>query len=215
MRKSLFITVCLLATFWSSGQTSQSQFIGINVLQLPALTLNANYSIEPRPFLTPTIDFGYAFNYKNSFDILGNILTSHCDCGNNGYEIEKLTGAYLKVGTFLNLRKSFEKQNFLHLGIFITNSLVHESGDYRPSGEIDPEMQSVSHTIYVPGLSFSGGYEFSVFEKIKSNIDFQISLPGKYHADLYGYRNYIPGMGYRDNWKNWFPMLMWNLKYRL
>jgi hypothetical protein len=215
MRIILFITLCLLIAFWTSGQTSRSQFIGINVLQLPALTINANYSIESKPFLTPTVDIGYAFNYEKSFDFIGNLLTPHCKCDNDGYDIEKLTGAYLKVGAFLNLRKSFEKQNFFHVGLFLNNSIVYESGDYRPEGESETSILPVSHTIYVPGLSFSGGYEFSFFKKIKSNIDFQISLPGKNYEDLYGYRNYIPGMGYRDYEKYWFPMLLWNLKYRL
>lgn len=171
--------------------------------------------MEAKPFLTPAVDIGYAFNYEESFDIVGNILTSHCKCDNDGYDIEKLTGAYLKVGTFLNLRKSFEKQNFIHVGIFLNNSIVSESGNYRPEGEGGTGMQPVSHTIYVPGLSLSGGYEFSFFNRIKSGIDFQVSLPAKYYKDLYGYRNYIPGMGYRDFEKYWFPMLLWNLKYRL
>ena len=124
MRKTIFITLCLLSAFWTYGQTLQNHFIGINVLQLPALTINANYSIESKPFLTPIMDIGYAFNYEKGFDFIGNMLTPHCDCGNDGYEIEKLTGAYLKVGAFLNLRKSFEKQNFIHIGIFLNNSIV-------------------------------------------------------------------------------------------
>jgi len=68
MRKTISITLCLLAAFWTNGQTLKNQFIGINILQLPALTINANYSIESKPFLTPTIDIGYAFNYQKSFD---------------------------------------------------------------------------------------------------------------------------------------------------
>jgi len=151
MRKTIFIALCLLTTFWTFGQASRNQYIGINVLQLPAFTINANYSIESKPFLTPTIDIGYAFNYQKSFDFIGNLLTPHCDCGNDGYDIEKLTGAYLKVGTFLNLRKSFEKQNFFHVGLFLNNSVVHESEDYRAEGESEPSLQPVSHTIYVPG----------------------------------------------------------------
>lgn len=215
MRKTISITLCLLAAFWTYGQTFQNQFIGINILQLPALTINANYSIESKPFLTPTIDIGYAFTYQKSFDLIGNLLTPHCKCDNDGYDIEKLTGAYLKVGTFLNLRKSLEKQNFFHVGLFFNNSIVHESGDCRPEGESESILQPVSHTIYVPGLSISVGYEFSFFKKMKSNIDFQISFPGKNYEDLYGYRNYIPGMGYRDYEKYWFPMLLWNIKYKL
>jgi len=179
------------------------------------LTINANYSNDLKPFLTPTVDIGYAFNYGNSFDFIGNLLTSHCKCNNNGYDIGKRTGAYLKVGTFLNLRRSFEKQNFFHLGLFLNNSMVYESGDYRPEGEIESDIQTVSHTIYVPGFSFSGGYEFSLLKRMKSNIDFQISLPGRNYEDLFGYRNYIPGMGYTDIDKYWFPMILWNIKYRL
>ncbi|MGE5317905.1 MAG: hypothetical protein ACM3ME_07900 [Chloroflexota bacterium] len=215
MRKAISIALCLLTAVWTYGQSLHDQFIGVNILQLPALTLNANYSMESKPFLTPTVDVGYAFNYQNSFDFIGNILTTHCKCENDGYHVENLTGAYLKFGTFLNLRKSFEKNNFFHLGVFLTNSLVHESGDYRPQGESEPDLQSLTHTIYVPGFSFSGGYEFSFFRKLKSNIDFQISLPGKNYEELYGYRNFIPGMGYRDFEKYWFPMLIWNIKYKL
>lgn len=215
MRKGILTPLCLLIAFWTSAQNSRDQFIGINVLQLPAMTINANYSIELNPFLTPIADIGYAFNYEKSFDIIGNLLTPHCDCGNDGYNIDKLTGAYLKIGTFLNLRNSFDKHNFFHVGLFLNNSIVYESGDYLIVGEGESIIQPVSHTVFVPGLSFSGGYEFSFLKKMKSNIDFQISLPGKNYKDLYGYSNYIPGMGYRDFEKYWFPMLVWNLKYRL
>lgn len=215
MRKSIFIALCLFIAFWTSAQTSRSQFIGINVLQLAALTINANYSNELKPFLTPIVDIGYAFNYEKGFDIIGNVLTPHCDCGNDGYNIGKRTGAYLKIGTFLNLRKSYGKQNFFHVGLFLNNSVVYESGNYVIIGIGKPIIQPVSQVIFVPGLSFSVGYEFSFSKRLKSNIDFQISLPGKNHKDLYGYRNYIPGMGYRDFEKYWFPMLLWNLKYRL
>jgi len=214
MRKSIFITVCLLIAFWTSGQTSRNQFIGINILQLPALTINANYSIESKPFLTPTVDIGYAFNYGKSYDFIGNLLTPHCDCI-DGYKIEKRTGGYLKFGTYFNLRKSLEKQNFFHLGVFLTNSLVHESGVYDSLNHTETINLPISHTIFIPGLGLSGGYEFSFFKKLKSNIDFQISLPNKSYADLYGYRNFIPGMGYKDTVEKWFPMLIWNLKYRL
>ena len=215
MRKCIFITLCLFIAFCTSAQTSRSQFIGINVLQLPALTINANYSIESTPFLTPIVDVGYAFNYEKSIDIFGNLLTPHCDCGNDGFGIEKRTGAYLKIGAFLNLRKSYEKQNFFHVGLFLNNSVVYESGDYVIIGIGKPIIQPVSQVAFVPGFSFSGGYEFSFSKRLKSNIDFQISLPGKNHKHLYGYSNYIPGMGYRDFEKYWFPMLLWNVKYRL
>jgi len=214
MRKRLFITLCLLTSLWASGQTSRNRFIGINVLQLPALTINANYSNESKPFLTPTVDIGYAFNYEKSFDFIGNLLTPHCDC-ENGYKIDKRTGGYLKFGTYFNLRKSIEKQNFFHLGIFLINSLVYESGVYDSLNQFETVFQPISHTIFVPGISLSGGYEFAVFKKLKSNIDFQISFPNKNYKDLYGYRNFIPGMGYKDIVEKWFPMLIWNLKYRL
>jgi hypothetical protein len=201
------------------GQTGKNKYIGFDILQVPATTLNINYSIEIQPFITPVFDLGYTINYAKNFDFIGDLLTLHCDCGNNGYELDIISGGYIQLGGLFNFRNNFEKHNYFHIGIFLTNSLVYENGySIPPIGETLPPQQPtipVSHTVFVAGLNFMGGYEFSLSERWKSVIDFQVSLPGKSQNNLYGYRNYIPGMGYRNVEKPWFPRLICNLKYRL
>lgn len=215
MKRSILIMICSLICYCSMGQTTIKQCIGTNVLELTNLTVNTNYSIEVRPFLTPLIEIGYAFNNKNSFYLTEELATPHLYNKNNSFTPEKLTGGYLKLGTYFNLRRSFEKQNFFHFGVFLNNSIVSESGCYYFYSTYDVVGQEMSHTIYVPKLDISGGYEFSIFNRIKSNIDFQISFPGKNYQKFYGYTDLYPGSGYKETPKSWFPMLIWNLKYEL
>ena len=111
----------------SYGQNDKNQFIGLNILQLPTSTINFNYSIDYKPFLTPIADIGYAFGYNDKYDFIGYYLTRHNDLY-DGYTIDKQSGGYIKVGGFLNLRKDFKKQNFFHFGLFLTNSIVYEKG---------------------------------------------------------------------------------------
>jgi hypothetical protein len=188
-------------------------YLGINILQLPATTLNANYSFEIEPFLSSYVDLGYTFNYSKSFDWIGFFLTPHCKCAHVGYELSKQSGGYLKLGGLINLRKDFDKIDFFHIGLFMSNSIVFERGQFDTDPILDPVQ--INQTNYIIGLSSTLGYEFSISKRIKSNIDFQISFPNKKYQDLYGYRNYIPGMGFKDYKGYWFPMLIWNIKYRL
>jgi len=103
------------------------------------------------------------------------------------------------------------------LGLFLTNSITYEKCTYQHAKGPDLILVpvQVSHTIFILGLSTSIGYEFSLTKKLKSSFDFQVSFPNKNYKDLYGYRNYIPGMGFKDFEGYWFPMITWNLKYRL
>jgi len=105
------------------GKDDKNQFIGLNLLQLPASIIKLNYSIDYTPFLTPIVDALYAFGYNENYDLMGIFLTPHiklCD----GYKLEKQTGGCLKLGGYLNIRNIFEKQNFFHPGLFLTNSVV-------------------------------------------------------------------------------------------
>jgi hypothetical protein len=189
-------------------------YIGVNVLQLPTTTLNVNFTTDIVPFITLVADVGYTFNYdRTSVDYIGSLLTPHCDCNNDGYEIEKQSGEYFKTGSYFNLRRSFDKRFFFRAGAFLNHSIVSEKGIYTPEGQ---STVFPSHKQYVPGLSFSGGFEFALSKRFKSDIDFQMSLPAQTSLDqLYGYRIFIPGMGFKDSYGRWFPMLIWNIKYRL
>jgi hypothetical protein len=218
MKRFLFLALCSFAISNISGQSDKHRYIGINVLGLTTTTLSTNYGFDIKPFLSPLIDIGYTFNYENSFDFVGTILTPHCKCGNYGYDLNKQSGAYLKLGTLLNLRKAFEKENYFHIGLFFTNSLSYQKCIYQPPLMFDPFFPlptPLSHSKYIWGVNASIGYEFSIVKNLKSSFDFQVSFPNKNYKDLYGYRNYIPGMGFKDFDGYWFPMFIWNLKYRL
>lgn len=216
MRKRALIIFIILTGIKSYGQVDENQFIGLNILQLPTSTINLNCSIDYKPFLTPIVDIGYAFNYNDKYDLIGYNLTPHNDTY-DGYTIEKQSGGYVKIGGFLNLRNNFDKQNFFHLGLFITNSIVYEKALYL--SPFDPRPYSfadnIEHTVYLFGFSSSLGYEFKITNRLKSNVDFQLSFPTDKYYDLYSYTNFIPGMGYSGSMDKWFPMLIFNLQYRL
>ncbi|MDY0343966.1 MAG: hypothetical protein RBR28_10365 [Lentimicrobium sp.] len=216
MTKRIITIFILFIGLTSFSQSDKNQFIGLNLIQLPASTININYSIDCKPFLTPIADIGYAFGYNYKYDLIGHFLTPHNDTY-DGYTIEKQSGGYVKVGGFLNLRKNFEKLNFFHLGLFITNSMVYEKGLYLSIDDSRPYAYAdeVEHTIYIFGFSSSIGYEFMITNHLKANTDFQLSFPNRKYLDLYSYTNFIPGMGYKDCMDKWFPMVILNLKYRL
>jgi hypothetical protein len=226
MRTKILILLCLLISIGIYGQAKKNQYLGLNILQLPTSTLNINYSIELNPFFTPLVDIGYTFNYVKTakIDWTGWLITSHTkdefEYPNHvtwcSYDIYKRSGGYFKLGGYFNLRSALEKLHFAHVGIFLTNSVVYESGDmYILYPVTYTEPTPVNHTVIIFGLNVAAGYEFSIAKRFKSNIDFQISLPNNNYRDLYGYSNFIPGMGFKDNESRVFPMLIWNLKYCL
>ena len=226
MRTKAFILICLVLSLESFGQAKKNQYLGINIMQLPALTLNVNYSVEINPYFTPLIDIGYTINYVKAAnaDWVGKLITSHKEPEYNysdhiqwnSYDIHKQSGGYVKLGGYFNFRNSLEKKNFVHAGIFLTNSVVYESADMLILYPVTyPEPTPVNHTLFIFGLNIAAGFEFSMAKRLKSNIDFQISLPDNNYQNLYGYSNYIPGIGFKDNESRLFPMFIWNFRYRL
>lgn len=218
MKNKILIILILLFGLKSFGQINKDSYIGLNLFQLPTSTINFNYSLDFKPFLTPVIDIGFTFNYykAQNFDLIGTFLTPHIKLY-DGYSIKKQSGAYLKIGGFVNLRKDFGKTNFFHIGLFLTNSVVYENGLYLSPIDSRPYSYAdrVEHTVYLFGLSTSIGYEFRLTKRLKTHVDFQLSFPTDKYLYLYGYRNFIPGMGFKDTEDKWFPMLILNLKYRL
>lgn len=201
----------LLIGFQSLSQSIKPSYIGTNILGLPSSTINLNYSADYSPYLTPMVEMGYTLGAYN-YDLIAWFLSPHCKCS-DGYDLERPTGGYIKLGTYLNLRKDVEIAHFYRLGLFVINSMVHEKGVYSPPPyELD---YPVEHTVFISGLSTSLGYEFKLGKRLKSNIDFQLSLPANNYKDLYSYQTFIPGMGYLEGGGRWYPMLIMNLKYRL
>jgi hypothetical protein len=205
------ILFCLIIGSNSYCQNDRAVYIGMNVLQLPASTINANISMECKPYLTPIIDIGYTLNYSKavSTDWIGGWLTPHSKMY-DGFGFVKQSGEYIKLGTFLNLRQDYTKTNYFHIGLFLTNSLVYEK---------IPTMTTATtedHTIYLPGFNLSFGYEMKLTKRIKADLDYQLSFPGKNYNELYSFRSFVPGMGYKDTYRKWYPMMiLFNIKYRL
>jgi hypothetical protein len=215
MKRHILLIVFFLNTLTVSGQSGKASYLGMNLLQLPALTINTNFTSEVKSFLSPLVELGYTLNYTKAVDFMGYILTPHCKCANDGYDISKQSGGYIKIGAFFNLRNDFKKSYYPHLGLFLTNSIVNEEGTYSPLEQSVYMPVEVNHSKYIIGLSASLGYEFSITDRLRSNIDFQVSFPNNNYKNLYGYRNYIPGMGHKDYEGYWFPMVIWNIKYQL
>jgi len=217
MIKIAITSLIILIGLKSYGQNKKSQYLGLNLLQLPTSTINFNYSIECKPFMTTIADIGYTLGYNTKYDFIGYYLAMHSDT-ENGYTIEKQSGGYLKVGGFFNLRKNFEKQNYFHLGLFLTNSIVYEKGLYLSLNDSRPysDAENVEHTVFLFGYSISFGYEFKIAKRLRANIDFQLSFPTDKFYNLYGGSTFVPGIGYNDSAaKWWFPMIILNVKYRL
>ena len=212
--KKLLSLLLLVFIFYPLFSQSR-QFIGVNIGQLPATSININYQFDYKPYLSFLTEGGYAINYESSYDILGYIISSHCDCDNE-YDIDITNGGFLKIGALLNFRKTFEKENYFHIGLFINQSLLHQKGTYNdlhPDYQIN-ESNNVEKTLYIYGLSGYLGYNFRITDKFSSNIGFQLSFASDNVYDIYDYTYFIPGMGRMDV-NSVFPMIILNLKYRL
>lgn len=211
MKRAIIVSMTLCIAMMVAGQEtgSRSQYIGINIPQLIGTQLNLNYSAEIWPYFTPYIEIGYGINVKDQA-----LSPPYCDCDNDGYTMDKISGAYGKLGIFINLRKSFQKNNYFHFGLFFNNTSVYEKGIYEHfTPDMDLIKTPVSHTKYITGMSVSVGYRFRMWKRFRSSVNFQLSFPDKTYKDLYGYENYIPGMGGKNYDGYYFPMLIWNVQY--
>jgi hypothetical protein len=196
---------------------SRNHTAGINLLQLPATTLDLAYEIPLKPRYSLVINPGFTLDYSKSFDIIGFFLSPHYKCGNDGYIMKQRTGGFLKVGLAYNFRNTSGKQNFWFMGLFLTNALIHEKAVYENMVGPDIEAVDLRHTQFIPGLSGAVGYNFRISDKLSGDGGFHLSFPSKKYKDLYGYSNFIPGMGFMETCGNEriFPLPMLRLKYRL
>ena len=209
MKKTSLLIFLIFSGALCFAKSDGRQFFGFNVFQLPTSTLNLNYSKEIRPFLTGHIDMGYTFDYVGFYewDLLGRSLTDHPSMRfPNGYNNHfAQSGGYLKLGTYFNLRRTYTKVNYFRLGLFLTNSIVYE--DFLIGGD-----GVAFHTLYIPGVSGSCGYEFEITSRIKTSLDFQLSS-SIIKNDLSTSECFVPGMGLSGKGRNLYPMIIWNIKF--
>jgi len=75
------------------------------------------------------------------------------------------------------------------------------------------------HHKFIYGFTGNVGYHINIYKKISTDIAVNISYtPDKTVKDLYGYENYIPGMGFMETCgsnKCVFPMIVWSIKYQI
>jgi len=208
MKQTRLLFILLFSGVLCFAKSDGRQFIGINLFQLPTSTLNFNYSKEIRPFLTGYIDVGYTFDYVgvHEGDWLGKYLTDHWvdQGGFNNHEVQ--SGGYLKLGSYFNLRKTYTKGNYFRLGFFFTNSVVYEDYMVEDAGGY--------HTLYIPSVCGSCGYEFKITSRIKTSLDFQLSS-SIIKNDLSSEECFVPGMGLSGKGKNLYPMVLLNIKLDL
>lgn len=219
MMKGFLYTILMIfssTSAFSQVENVKSQYIGFNLLQLPSSTLNMNYTIEHKHRFTSMVDFGYAIEYNDYYDFIGSMLTPSVRIEDQ-YTINKQSGGYFKFGGFYNFREGYDEPNFFHLGFFVTSSLVMEEGISNSIEEYYeyPNGKEVNQNVFLVGFSTSVGYEFDLARRLKSSFDFQLSFPSSNYANLYSYKNFIPGMGYKEIDPMWFPMLIFNVKYLL
>lgn len=219
LKIAFFLVIFIIIGKVTLGQEKEnwSHNIGINLFQIPATTIDLTYEFSNNPRYTMIVNPGYTINYAKSFDFIGFLLSPHYDSGNFGYSMKKQSGGFIKIGMRYNFRNSADKNSYFYLGAFLTNSLVIENAEYKNWTNSDSQIEYLNHKIFIFGLTGAVGYNFRISNKLSSDFGVQISVPSKNYNDLYGYCNYIPGMGYMETCgdERIFPLIVLNLKYSL
>ncbi len=206
-------------SLYSQKEMSNKHTIGINLAQLPGLAVDFGYEYTLKPYLDITGNIGYGYNHVKGFDI-NEFLIPHIDSGNNGITIINQTGGFIKGGIKLNSRKSFPKRNYFFGGISLVYSYVYEQiiSEYicPPFGYRGPCIPIfLKQSKHILGAGTTFGYSFKISKKFQGDFGLQVGFPIINYKSLYGYRNYIPGIGFKDSYQYWFPSLIFNLKYNI
>lgn len=218
---ALIISILILSASTVLGQEKEirKHSAGINLLQIPATTIDLNYDYSPKANYSYSFGAGYTFDYTKNFDLVGFILSPHYKCGNDGYIIKQQSGGFLRAGMKYNLRKTMEKENFFFIGGNLIGSVIREKAEYEGLDIPVSPREKLSQTLFIPGLSASLGYQFRISGRLHSAMGVQLSFPSSKYAHLYGYSNYIPGMGFMETCGSGktvlFPIVFLNIIYQL
>lgn len=219
--RSLIISVLILSACTTHGQDHdiRKQSAGINLLQIPATTIDLTYDYSPKANFSYSFGAGYTFDYTRNFDLIGFFLSPHYKCGNDGYVMKKQSGGFLRAGIKYDFRKTPEKKNFFFVGGYLTGSMISEKAEYEGWDTPVSPPEKLSQTLFIPGITASLGYQFRISGSWRSSVGVQFSIPSAKYADLYGYTNYIPGMGFMETCGSrktvLFPMVFLNMVYIL
>lgn len=217
--RSLIISILMITAAITYGQNKQirQRVLGINLLQLSATTIDLTYDYSPRANLSYSFGAGYTFDYTKNFDLVGFFLSPHYKCGNNGYVMKQQNGGFLRAGAKYHFRKTLEKQNFFFVGGNLIGSVISEKTEFEGWDTPVNPPEKLSQILFIPGIAASLGYQFRISGSLHSAAGVQFSFPSARYADMYGYTNYIPGMGFMETCGSrntvLFPMVFLNMIY--
>jgi hypothetical protein len=91
MKKTILIVVLALIGFYSKSQEDKKweHLVGLNLLGIPAATLDLNYEFSNHARYSYALSAGYTFDYTYNFDIIGFALSPHSKFGDDGYTMNK------------------------------------------------------------------------------------------------------------------------------
>jgi hypothetical protein len=129
--------------------------------------------------------------------------------------MKQQSGGFLRAGMKYNFRKTTEKENFFFIGGNLIGSVIREKAEYEGWDIPVSPREKLSQTLFIPGVTARIGYQFRISGRLHSAVGIQFSIPSAKYADLYGYTNYIPGMGFMETCGSGktvlFPMIFLNI----
>ncbi len=214
MKKVVFLCLIFLQTTILYSQSDQ--YIGINIMQLFAKSVNINYRIDKYPRLSYLFEGGLTFNYTQQTRD-PEWLFNYDPWMSTDTRSEKISGGFLKIGL---LTRSVEKKNYLNVGISLINSVIHEEGIYEDCYYDDDEIFHeddipFNQTYYKMGFGFYLGYNLKISKKIATNMGFQSSFSLKGSKEGYWMYEFIPGMGINSAESHFRLMPVINISYKL
>jgi len=195
--KLLIILILWIFAYRTYAQNADKrQLIGIDLFQLPATTLSFKYQFATNPKFSINTNIGFTVNYANSFDLIGYWTSLNFTDDENALYNKKLeSGASLNLGVQYNFRNNYEKNHF-YIGLYQTNSYIHEKGHQGIVTEGDIVYENVEHKKYLVGIASNVGYHFRTKKRLQLDFGIQFSKRFNDNGQLFGHENYIPGLGF-------------------
>ncbi|PIY04173.1 MAG: hypothetical protein COZ21_07250 [Bacteroidetes bacterium CG_4_10_14_3_um_filter_31_20] len=211
---TIVIVFSMTTLVFGQQKRTNSFSIGTNIIKIPALTIDLLCDFHYRPQLDFNFNSGYGFNHTG-YD-LSRWLTGMIKSGNDGYLMEEQKGWYFKLGARYNIRNNYNSKCYLFIGSYIANSFVKEKAKYDFFSP-DSQWVNISHKIYIFGLTCYSGISINIFKHLSLEIGLEAGIPTNKYKELYGYDNFIPGIGVKANsdQSRWFPQILTNIKYNL
>lgn len=219
MKSRIFIlNAFLLLNYSLCGQTSDilSYEVGVDLLQLPASTINASCRTNITPFFSIVVNGGYTLNAEKSIQMYKELFApfSKHEESVDENNIDNQSGRFLQTGIDINFRGSIDQPNYLFLGAYLTDSRLYQRYYYHRNhyyGVYDDNYDD--HYLHIYSFTCSFGCHFQIISLFASEIRVNLSFPTNNVKTMYGNQKFIPGMGYKDTSDNVyiFPMLSWKI----